>query len=322
VETPKHVSVVLGGGGAKGFVHLGVLQAILNRGYDIRAIFGTSIGSIIGALFAYHFAFLHLPRMPRAEAQQEAARSVSKLLLKTNFIHFADISFSPFRRGFMKGARFRRFLETQLLDPREGIMSGIRFSDLKKAIDLHVTITDAMTGNSVLCGPADDESPNTFVAAAVRASMSIQGLFLEDKIDYNGQEILCWDGGVTGNCRFDLSCAKYPEALTVASSVTYRGDPQALPNSLLMAAFRPLRVADRSADFWLRQIESLTETLLPAAARERLVIVRPDLAGVRTTSFLISKAKRQTLVRNGCVAADRELRKYEGNDAVAMDQKC
>ncbi|HYI07901.1 MAG TPA: patatin-like phospholipase family protein [Thermoanaerobaculia bacterium] len=297
------MSIVLGGGGAKGFVHLGVLEAVAERECEIVAVYGTSIGAIIGALFAYHLTFDHAQH-PRLVAQKKAAASVKDLLLDTSFFRFADINLSPFRRGFVSGKKFLRWLGTQLLAP--GGVNSVRFQDLD--LDLNITITNAKNGESVIASKR--HSPTTFVSAAVRASMSIQGLFLEEIVDYNGQRILCWDGGVTGNCRFDLSAEDHPEALTIASSVTYRGESEGLPNSALTAVLRPLLVLNRSADFWLRQIESLTEHLLEPEKMKRVCIVRPDLAGVTTTDFHIPFATKRTLVENGRAATEAALRRH------------
>lgn len=46
------VSVALGGGGVRGAAHIGVLRVLVREGFIIRAVSGTSIGSLIGALFA------------------------------------------------------------------------------------------------------------------------------------------------------------------------------------------------------------------------------------------------------------------------------
>lgn len=290
------VSVVLGGGGAKGFVHLGVLEELVVRGFDIVAIFGTSIGSIIAALFAYHAQF-HYAGKARHEAQQLAVESVKDLLLTTDFMRLADINFlSPFRRGPLKSTNIKKWLDVQLAAPDSA--DSVRFRHLT-LIDLHVTVTDALTGKSLVAN--SELSRNTFVSEAVRASMSIQGVFREESMDFNGSTVTCWDGGATGNCRFDLSARKYPEILTVASSVTYRGDPRGLPNGFATGAIRSILIGDRSADFWLRRIEDLTEEML-GSARANLVMVRPDLAGVKTTSFGISKTLRQTLFENGRLA--------------------
>lgn len=46
------VSLALGGGGVKGFAHIGVLRVLEHQGFNIRAIAGTSIGGLIGAVYA------------------------------------------------------------------------------------------------------------------------------------------------------------------------------------------------------------------------------------------------------------------------------
>ncbi|GAB4492862.1 MAG: hypothetical protein Fur0016_13180 [Anaerolineales bacterium] len=48
-----NISLALGGGGARGAAHLGVLRVLEQAGFRIRAIAGTSIGSIVGALYAH-----------------------------------------------------------------------------------------------------------------------------------------------------------------------------------------------------------------------------------------------------------------------------
>jgi len=45
------ISLALGGGGAKGIAHLGVLRVLNEMGFNIRAIAGTSIGGVIGSLY-------------------------------------------------------------------------------------------------------------------------------------------------------------------------------------------------------------------------------------------------------------------------------
>jgi len=47
----KTVALVLSGGGARGLAHIGVIEALTERGYTISSIAGTSIGSIIGAVY-------------------------------------------------------------------------------------------------------------------------------------------------------------------------------------------------------------------------------------------------------------------------------
>ena len=51
-EGPGPEAVVLSGGGAKGLAHVGVLQALEERGYDSDIVVGTSMGAVVGALYA------------------------------------------------------------------------------------------------------------------------------------------------------------------------------------------------------------------------------------------------------------------------------
>ena len=52
VGVKKSVGLVLGGGGARGFFHVGVIKAIQEKRIKIDKISGTSIGAIIGAMYA------------------------------------------------------------------------------------------------------------------------------------------------------------------------------------------------------------------------------------------------------------------------------
>lgn len=48
----KRVGLALGSGGARGYAHIGVIAALLERGYEVAAVSGSSIGSLIGGLYA------------------------------------------------------------------------------------------------------------------------------------------------------------------------------------------------------------------------------------------------------------------------------
>ena len=48
----RRISLVLGSGGARGHAHLGVIRAIEERGLEIRNIAGTSMGAVIGGIYA------------------------------------------------------------------------------------------------------------------------------------------------------------------------------------------------------------------------------------------------------------------------------
>jgi NTE family protein len=51
-SNPTTVSLVLGGGGARGLAHIGVIQWLTENGYDIRSIAGSSMGALVGGIYA------------------------------------------------------------------------------------------------------------------------------------------------------------------------------------------------------------------------------------------------------------------------------
>jgi len=52
VTVSKTVSLVLGGGGARGLAHIGAIQWLTENGYDIRSIAGSSMGALVGGIYA------------------------------------------------------------------------------------------------------------------------------------------------------------------------------------------------------------------------------------------------------------------------------
>src|SRR5690242_15858015 len=46
------VAVALGGGGARGYAHIGILDVLRERGYDVVGVAGSSMGAVVGGLFA------------------------------------------------------------------------------------------------------------------------------------------------------------------------------------------------------------------------------------------------------------------------------
>jgi len=98
----KTVSLVLGSGGARGHAHIGVIKAIEERGLDIRSISGTSMGSVIGGIYAAGELDTYIEWAQRLEK-----RDVVKLL---------DLSFSTV--SLFKGERIFEVLK-DLIGDRE-----------------------------------------------------------------------------------------------------------------------------------------------------------------------------------------------------------
>lgn len=48
----KNISLVLGSGGARGYAHIGVIEELLDHGYEIKSVSGSSMGALVGAFYA------------------------------------------------------------------------------------------------------------------------------------------------------------------------------------------------------------------------------------------------------------------------------
>lgn len=160
----RAVGLALGSGAAFGYAHVGVLKVFEEENIPIDIISASSIGAIIGGMWAAGLSVKEL-------------RSVLKTLdRKTTFFKlfgFSDLSFA--HRGFFKGDQVVKFLRDHLGD--------ITFRDLR--VPLKIIATDLGTGFPVVF----DEGS---LLDAIRASISIPGIFRP--LSYKGKYLI--DGGV------------------------------------------------------------------------------------------------------------------------------
>lgn len=195
-KQPK-VGLVLSGGGAKGFAHVGVLKELEKAGVQIDYIGGTSMGAIVGGLYASGYS----------------ARQIEKIVTETNFYTIlqdkiprrAKTFFDkengekhaislPIRenaiglpQGVSKGQNVLNFL-TELLAPVDHITN---FSKLP--IPFYCLATNAETGEEVLL-------ENGFLPLALRASGSFPTLL--HPVEINGDLLI--DGGIANNFPVDV----------------------------------------------------------------------------------------------------------------------
>ena len=86
----KTVALVLGSGAARGNAHIGVIQAVEERGYEIVSISGCSIGAVIGGVYA--------------AAKLSGYRTWAESLVRVDLFRLLDVSFM--NGGYIKGDRF------------------------------------------------------------------------------------------------------------------------------------------------------------------------------------------------------------------------
>lgn len=158
-EQPR-VGLALSGGAAWGLAHLGVLQALARAGISVEALAGTSVGSLVGALFAAR---------PAVEDLLQVARSTSWREL---------VNLNASRLGLLGNEAFEGYLKKHL---------GERtFSRLE--LPLAVVACDLSSGDEVVFRQGA-------VAPAVRASCALPGLF--NPVEVKGRLLV--DGGLVRN---------------------------------------------------------------------------------------------------------------------------
>ncbi len=172
----KRVGLALGGGGAKGLAHIPMLEVFDELGIRPHRMSGTSIGSIIGALYASGISGQRIregvDRMVISKGDSFKQALKKKDVLK--WLEFLDIEFG--NRGMFKGDKFIEFLYAS--------MGADSFDDLE--IPLKVVATDYWSSEQVVL----DSGP---LLPAVKASMGLPGVFTPVKID---NRVLIDGGGV------------------------------------------------------------------------------------------------------------------------------
>ncbi|GAB4530509.1 MAG: hypothetical protein Kow0063_08700 [Anaerolineae bacterium] len=156
------VGLALSSGGARGLAHVGVLRVLEREGIPIDVLAGTSVGSLVGGLYAAGHSV--------EEITHFALDFQHKLKIRSGLL---DLNLPP-RTGLIGGRRFRNYLEH--------IFKSISFEQLR--IPFYVVATDLLTGEEVVFERGS-------VADAVRASTSIIGIVSPHQ--YDGRFLV--DGG-------------------------------------------------------------------------------------------------------------------------------
>jgi len=156
MEGPK-IGLALGSGAAKGYAHIGVLKVFEREGIPIHLITGSSIGSLIGALYASGVSIKMLERLAREIKRRQ----------------WVDLTIP--KRGLIAGNKIEGIIKL--------LTKGKNFEELE--IPLGVVACDLTTKKSILINSGN-------VAEAVRASISIPGIF--QPIEKDGHIFV--DGGV------------------------------------------------------------------------------------------------------------------------------
>jgi NTE family protein len=278
ITHPK-VGLVLSGGGAKGFAHVGALKVIEELGIPVDYITGTSIGSIVGGLYAMGYD----------------AETLEKVIGNQNWeALLSNESRRAFIPAITKEEQSRYLLSLPIkankISIPEGVLNGQKAMDLFTYLSygyhdindfLHLPIpfkciaADIATGEEVVLDKG-------FLPRAMRASMSVPAVFAACEIDNR----MLVDGGIVNNFPVDR-CREMGADIIIGIDI---GDK-------LMNKEKIQTIPDM-----ISQLTTLLGFERSKKNKENVdILIKPDISGYSASSFNTEAAK--VLMKRGEDAA-------------------
>lgn len=180
---PATVGLALGGGAGRGIAHIGVLQVLEENGIFPTAIAGTSVGSLVGGLYA---AGISPSRLQILSEQLKWRNLASFNIPGLNLASLSNLSFGEGSLPFLEGATGIFDMEKMETWIEQVLGGPIDFTQLN--IPFVAVATDLVTGEVM----ALNEGP---IAPAIRASSSVPGVFTPAQ---RGSRLLV-DGAISDN---------------------------------------------------------------------------------------------------------------------------
>jgi predicted acylesterase/phospholipase RssA len=278
---PKaRTALVLSGGGAKGLAHIGLLRVLDSLGIRPDLVVGSSMGAIIGGMYASGYSGREIDSLARAlpiaglfrAYQPQAPRSLG--LLQPLVVLEQGSGRFILQTATIREPEVNALVNTAML--RGNLAARGNFDSLP--IPFRAVATDLANRAPVVLASGD-------LAQAVRASLAIPLIFSPESL--NGR--LLTDGGLAANVPIAVARNAGAERLIVSDATEQLNDSLDL--------YSPFAVADRLLGFLFRQSD---DSLNPGD-----VLVRPVVAGFTSLNF--SPARVDQLIRNGSAAAELAL---------------
>jgi len=266
------IAVVLGGGGLKGFAHIGVFRALKEMGIVPTVVSGTSIGALIGAAYARG--------MPISEMADRARALQRRDLFRLN------------RMGMLLERQHSPaiYLEEPLRNVVKAVATEKRFDQLKTT--LLVNTVDIQRGTQMVWGLPGLR--HVSVVDAVYASCALPGFYPPGNVDGR----LCVDGGVIDNLPVTISSLGMDAVIAVD---TGSGDMEP-ENDIATAGFASIYT--RAANTMMHALQ-----LVPFGAwtRPPMILIRPKVSHIGWFSF----SNTDELLEAGYTAAMEACKHYE-----------
>lgn len=224
-KVPPKVGLALGGGAARGFAHVGVIQVLEEAGIKPSLVVGTSAGSLVAALYA----------------SGRNAQQLQQVALGMDEAAFADWTLPLFNRGVLRGEALARYVNAQV---------GNRLIE-SMPLPLGIVATDLNSGQGVLFQRGD-------TGTAVRASSAVPAVFLPVKI--GSHEFV--DGGLVSPVPVRYARQMGAElVVAVDISAAPEGNPSADALQMLLQTFA---IMGKSINTWeLKDADVVVRPALP-----------------------------------------------------------
>ncbi|WP_416199672.1 MAG: patatin-like phospholipase family protein [Pseudomonas helleri] len=291
---PK-IGLVLSGGAARGLAHVGVLKALEEQGIHIDAIAGTSMGAVIGGLYATGYKIDELEKLALSIDWQEALsdsparedvpfrrKQDDRDFLVRQKLSFRDDGSLGLPLGVIQGQNLALLLESLLAHS-----SDVRDFD-KLPIPFRAVATDIVSGEKVVFRKGH-------LPQVIRASMSIPAVFAP--VEINGQLLV--DGGMVDNIPVDVAREMGVDLVIVVDIGTpLRGRKEL--NTVFDILNQSITLMTRSNS------EVQLATLKPDD-----VLIKPSLASIGATDFgrseeIINAGYRATQILENRLASLRQ----------------
>lgn len=259
------MALVLSGGGARGFAHIGVLKALEENQIDIDLIVGTSIGSIVGGFFCAGFSADQIQRIAKeidwdniiSDATYRPHLFFSqKNIPRRHILQVRLDGIVPYiPQSLTQGQNVYQLIYRRLLQAEFQAINS--FDDLK--IPFRSVATDLISGQRVVLDSGD-------LAEAIHASFAFPLLFAP--VEFDGMQLV--DGGITDNLPVDV-------AKDLGSDIVVAVD-----------ATSPLRDSDEMNAPW-EIADQVTTIMMEGITRESFkkadLAVKPNLEQHRAGDF-------------------------------------
>lgn len=245
----KTVSLVLGSGGARGYAHIGVIKELERQGYEIKSISGSSMGALIGGLYA-----------------SGKLEEYEKWILGFNVIDILKlIDFSFSKQGMINGDK--------VFNQIEKMIKNVNIEDLP--ISFTATATDIINKKEVWFQKGS-------LKDAIRASISIPTVFTPKEI--NGK--ILFDGGILNPIPM-LPIASEFSDLTIAVNLNddsiidekykhlFKKDKGYIQENII--DFFSKNISKKNNLNYFQVINKSIETMQEVISRHQLASHRPDI---------------------------------------------